>query len=70
MQFTVNRNCDTIKSMIGQYASPFIGLFIDCVLGFILCICCFVFAFKRSALNSALLTLPNSVSNTNVKDGM
>lgn len=65
MQFAVNRNFDTITSMIGQYASPFIGLFINCVLGFMLCICCFVFAFKLSAL-----LLNSAVSNTKVKDDM
>lgn len=34
----VNGNFEIIRSRIGKDASPFIGLFIDCVLGFIFCV--------------------------------
>lgn len=39
-----------IRSRIGQDASPCIGIFIDCVLGFIFCVCCFVSDIKMTAL--------------------
>lgn len=39
-----------IRSRIGQDASPYIGIFIDCVLGFIFCVCCFVSDIKMTAL--------------------
>lgn len=38
-----------IRSRIGQDASPCIGIFIDCVLGFIFCVC-FVSDIKMTAL--------------------
>lgn len=53
-----------IRSRIGQDASPLIGIFIDCVLGFIFCICCFV-----SDIKMTVLLLSDAVDNAKVKVG-
>ena len=53
---------DIIRSRIEEDASPFIGLFIDCVLGFIFCVHCFVSDIKLNAL-----LLSSAVDNRKMK---